>query len=128
MWVRYSWMLVIPLLFVGCGGSESPVPALTGQAATSRAAEEPAVQIWRAEYLINWPMKALRVYVNAPTNAVLEVYNAEGDYCYGKMSWAGGNYYVLSRIQVPDPKGKVKVKGTLNPAGPVEVERAVVYR
>jgi len=83
-----------------------------------------AIRIWRVEYLN--ALKQLRVFVNYSTpKAVLHVYNANGSHCYGKMAWAGGEYYVLSRIKVPDPGGWVKVVSAMTGEWAMA---AVVYR
>lgn len=82
------------------------------------------VEITRAEYILK--RGHLRVFATssgAPT-AVLQVYNADGTYCYGKLAYAGGNIYVISLVKVQDPGGWVKVVSSLGGSATA----AVVYK
>jgi len=100
-------------LATGVGAGSATIQAAyegsVGQA--SLTVTEPVssrIQIWRVEYLTD--LGQLRVFVNYPVpKAVLHVYSADESRNYGKMAWAGGEYYVLSRIKVPDPNGWIKV-------------------
>ncbi len=82
------------------------------------------VEIFRAEYIVK--RQQLRVFAtsSAAPNAVLEAYDATGTHCYGKLNYAGGNYYVLSRPKVQDPGGSVIVRSSFKGSD----QKPVVYR
>jgi len=86
------------------------------------------VEVWRAEFLKFANLNCVRVYAHAPVGSMLYVLDSEEEYWYGQMSWAGGDYYVLSRIRVPDPNGVVVVEGTLPDGSKVSVKKEVTYR
>jgi len=88
--------------------------------------ESNVLDVWRAEYIRN--LNVLRVYARAPRGSTLLVLDAEGEFYYGKMSWAGGEYYVLSRMRVPEPGEKVVVEATFPDGTAAEADRIVVYR